>query len=86
MGGMHSGIRHNFWFWGINLVITIGKCATKSINFVGLPHAFASDVIALEEGMCMFMSRLFENGWDLVFIMWGWLDDMYVKCESMAQA
>jgi hypothetical protein len=53
------------------LVITIGKCATKSINLVGLPHAFASDVIALEEGMCMFMSRLFENGWDLIFIMWG---------------
>ncbi len=61
ISGMHSGIRHNFWFQGINLVITIGKCATKVTNFVGLPHAFASDVIALEEGMCMFTSNLFEN-------------------------
>jgi hypothetical protein len=53
------------------LVITIGKCAIEATNFVGLPHAFASDVIAFEEGMCMFTSNLFENGWDLVFIMWG---------------
>jgi len=53
------------------LVITIGKCATKATNFVGFPHAFASVVIALKEGMCMFMNNLFENGWDLVFIMWG---------------
>lgn len=66
-----GGTRCNFWFWGINLVITIGKCAIEATNFVGLPHAFASDVIAFEEGMCMFTSNLFENGWDLVFIMWG---------------
>lgn len=51
------------------LVIAIKRCATKSIIYFA--NAFSNDVMfALEENMWMFMNRIFENGWDLSFILW----------------
>jgi hypothetical protein len=51
------------------LVAAIKRCATKSI--ISFTNAFSSDVtLALEESRSMFMSRIFENRWDLSLIFW----------------
>jgi hypothetical protein len=56
-----------------------GKCATKYFAFVGTLNTFVGDIVVLEVGMCMFMNKTFENGWDLNFTSWGQLGQHVCK-------
>jgi hypothetical protein len=50
------------------LVVTIKRCATKSI--ISFTNVFSSDVtLALEQSRWVVMNKIFENGWDLSFIL-----------------